>query len=149
MALCVLIHIFSTLFFGIADLLSKINLYKFLINEEPNCKSAEGQIGISNNKEMLVISGIIFVCWVPYFIKYYPGLIYSDSTLSLSQALGQLPYNNHHPIIYTIFIKVCLEIGRSIGGNTMGVAIYSVLQMMFMSTVFAYSVCWLKNKRIR
>lgn len=88
------------------------------------------------------------MCWLPYFVKYYPGLIYGDSTISLLQIFGKIPYNNHHPVAYTLFIKICMAIGSFVGDNTVGVAIYTIFQMIFMSIIFSYSICWLRNKGI-
>lgn len=124
---------------------------RILMSERINKIMQEQKTGSEQSfkiRKMLILAGVIFLSWMPYFIQNYPGIIYADSTLSLSQAMGKTPYNNHHPIMYTLFIKLCLYIGSFFGGNTIGVAIYSILQMGLMSIIFAYSVCWLRNKNI-
>ena len=105
-----------------------------------------GEIQSITVKNVLIVAGILFLCWVPYFLLYYPGIIYGDSTASISQALGKAPYSNHYPLIYTLFIKECIKIGAYLVGNTMGCAIYTVIQMVYISIIFAYGICWLRNK---
>lgn len=101
-----------------------------------------------NKKELFIMTMILFLCWLPYFILYYPGIIYGDSTASISQALGMDPYSNHYPLMYTLFVKLCIKIGACISSNTLGCAIYSIIQMIYISIICAYSVCWLKNKGV-
>ena len=141
-ALGILIYDFVVISFGCARLLTSERINKIM--QEQKTDSEQG----FKIRKMLILAGVIFLCWVPYFIQNYPGIIYGDSTLSLSQAMGKIPYNNHHPIAYTLFIKLCLYVGTFVGGNTVGVALYSILQMGLMSVIFAYSVCWLRNKNV-
>jgi hypothetical protein len=141
-ALGILIYDFVVISFGCARLLTSERINNIM--QEQKTDSEQG----FKIRKMLILAGVIFLCWVPYFVQYYPGIIYGDSTLSLSQAMGKIPYNNHHPIAYTLFIKLCLYVCTFVGGNTVGVALYSILQMGLMSVIFAYSVCWLRNKNV-
>lgn len=141
-ALGILIYDFVVISFGCARLLTSERINKIMQEQKTDSEQS------FKIRKMLILAGVIFLCWVPYFIQNYPGIIYGDSTLSLSQAMGKIPYNNHHPIAYTLFIKLCLYVGTFVGGNTVGVALYSILQMGLMSVIFAYSVCWLRNKNV-
>lgn len=88
-----------------------------------------------------------FVLWIPYLLAYWPGFIFGDSIVSLSQALGLSGYSNHHPFVYTMFIKLCLAIAHSLGfGNTAGCVLYSVVQMAFMGLCFGYVGAWIKTR---
>lgn len=145
-ALCILCYESMLVSFGIIKILLSNRLKKIFCDKEKVYETR--MTGISSSKEMFILAGIILICWIPYFIKYFPGILYGDSKQSLFQIVGDIEYNNHHPIMYTLFIKGCLYIGRLIGGNTNGVALYSILQMLLMSIIFGYSVCWLRNKNI-
>lgn len=86
----------------------------------------------------------IFICWLPYLFLYWPGLIFGDSLSSLAQATGNAAYSNHHPFLYTIFIKCCLWLGGHLGMDAEGgVAIYSLLQMAFMAWCLSYLSIWI------
>lgn len=97
-------------------------------------------------KQMLPVCSLLFVAWIPYFLTYYPGFIYGDTMASIQQAVRETWWSNHHPFFYTIFIKVCLDIGQQFGDNTLGCAIYTILQMLYMSTCFGYMICWICNR---
>lgn len=90
----------------------------------------------------------ILVAWLPYFLIYYPGLIFGDSLNSITEALHYAAYENHFPLFYTLFIELCLRIGLIFGSLTLGCAIYTVIQMLYLAFVLSYIVCWLYNKGV-
>lgn len=108
------------------------------------------QTGIapSQIKWMLLLTAVFFVAWLPYFLVYYPGLIYGDSLNSLTQAVHAAPYTNHFPLLYTLFIELCLQIGCAIADITLGCAIYTLVQMLVLGLLCAYLICWLYHKGI-
>ena len=70
----------------------------------------------------------------------YPGVLTTDSLQQIGQALSN-KYTNHHPLIHTLFIKLCLMIGQGLFHSvTVGVAVYSVLQILFLAYCFSYAV---------
>ena len=95
----------------------------------------------------IIVAGFIFMSWLPYFLIYYPGFIFPDSLSSIYQALGE-PLNNHHPVMYTLFLKLCLNLGILIKDITFGCALYTLAQMIYIAFCLGYMVCWLKNKGI-
>lgn len=99
-------------------------------------------------KWMFVVSGIFFMAWLPYFLIYYPGLIFGDSLNSIGQAMHYQEYSNHFPVFYTFLIELCLKIGLYISDITFGCAIYTVLQMICVSLILSYTVFWLRNKGV-
>ena len=146
LALIVLIYEFILISYTLVKFLQKekISLFVKVTGTEKNIR----KVGIQSKKPMFILMTVILLCWIPYLILYYPSFIYGDSTVSISQALGRSSYNSHHPIMYTLFIKLCFFLGSFSGGNTLGCAIYSILQMILMALIFAYSVCWLRNKNV-
>ena len=92
---------------------------------------------------------VIFICWLPYFFTNYPGVIMADSIVIIKQALGINPLTTHHPLAYTGLIWLCLSIGEAIfGGYVEGIAIYTIVQMLFMSAAFAAMLSWMARRRI-
>ena len=171
LAMVILTYTFTVLSFCIVEGLSSSKVRNFICGKIPATKTkqkandnvennntdtgiANGNIrkagiGRENIKWAVLLTVILFLCWLPYLILYYPAIIYGDSTLSIGQAIGKWPYGNMHPFVFTLFVKLCISIGNLLGGgNTLGCAIYSVLQMLFMAGIFSYSICWLKNKNI-
>lgn len=118
------------------------------IKRKANTIELKKNNGIESVKCYVIVSVLIFVLWLPYLYVYYPGFIFGDSFSSIAQALGKSSLNNHHPIAYTLFIRLCLNIGMALGDITLGCAIYSISQMLYISFCLGYMVCWLKNKGV-
>lgn len=90
---------------------------------------------------------VLFLCYIPYLLTYWPGFIFSDSIRSLWQIFGLAPWNNHHPIAYTLFLKCCIKFAGFFGlSNTAGCAFYSVIQMALMSFGFSLLIQWLLQR---
>lgn len=104
--------------------------------------------GISNKKAWLGVALIIFILWIPYLVIYYPGFIFGDSLGSIAQALGVAKLYNHHPIFYTLFLKMCLSLGIFIKDITFGCAVYTIVQMIYIALCLGYQICWIRNKGI-
>lgn len=94
-------------------------------------------------KKAFLYAAIMFICWLPYFLAYYPGLVFGDTVNSLGQITsGQ--YTNHHPFAYTMLIRTCLGLTHLVGfGSTAGCALYTLLQMLLMSVGLGYIFAWL------
>lgn len=90
---------------------------------------------------------VFFVCWLPYLILYYPGFILGDSCSSIFQAQGVWGLGNHHPLMYTLFIKLCITIGNQFGDLSLGIGIYSCLQMLYIAFAMSKLMEWLSRHR--
>ena len=98
-------------------------------------------------KTTILLALVPFICWIPYLLIYWPGFIFGDTLSSLAQATGLAPYSNHHPFLYTMFIKMCLKIGNILGiGNTGGCVLYCLTQMGFMAYTFSYLSRWVTTR---
>lgn len=96
--------------------------------------------------KITVSSIVLMLLWSPYLYAYYPGFIFGDSTANIAQALGQQPLTNHHPVAYVLFIRLCLRLGQHLGGLTIGLAIYSVIQMGIMALGIGLMVQWIRTR---
>ena len=84
---------------------------------------------------------IILVCWLPYYLTYFPGLLSNDSIWQMDQVLGIRPYSNHHPFTHTMMIKLVYSIGFALFGTIRGgVAFYTFVQMAAMALIFSYLI---------
>lgn len=102
--------------------------------------------GIGSKKRFAAVFVFIFLMWMPYFLTYYPGLIFGDSINSIYQALGIRDWNDHFPVVYSLFVKVCMQAGVLSGDLNIGYAVYTLIQMAVISCVHAYTVCWIEHK---
>lgn len=90
---------------------------------------------------------ILFVLWIPYSMAYFPGILNSDTGDQLSQALGDAPLNNHHPVLIAGFISLFAHLGLFISGNFYGaIAFITIAQMILAACVLGYTVAWISTR---
>lgn len=104
-------------------------------------------------KRLMIFFGaaaVMFLCWLPYFILSYPCVITSDSIDQLNQAVKDRQLSNHHPIAHTFVIKLCYNLGFALfHDETLAVATFAVIQMLFMAFGFSYLIVTLTRFRVR
>lgn len=122
---------------------SLVLLFNFLENKNFNYNTKKANI-----KFFFIIWAIILVCYIPYFLTYFPGNLTTDSINQISQALGFKELNNHHPVTHTLIISVAMNIGHVLHNYNLGVAIFSIMQIILMSGIFAFSIYYMKRKNI-
>lgn len=84
--------------------------------------------------------GIILITWIPAFLAYYPAIMSYDCNRQFQEAyLGYMWFNSHHPLVHTFLIRMFLLLGESLGSYQVGMAIYSLVQMLVLSVIFAYA----------
>lgn len=84
---------------------------------------------------------ICFLCWLPYFLYEYPGVMTPDSINQYGQVVGAYQLNNHHSVVHTALIGMFYNIGLSITGNAhTGLALYTIAQMIFMALAAGYVI---------
>lgn len=93
--------------------------------------------------------GLILIAWMPYFLRYYPGLLTADSCTQISQGIGISQLSSHHPIFHTAIIALFVNIGTTILGNiNIGVAIYTLFQMIALASLFSIILKYLAQKEV-
>ena len=106
-----------------------------------------------NIKIFFVVLCLILLCWLPTILSYFPGGIFADTVSSVNQATGAQPLNNHHPILYTILVKIFIDIANilaipEVQVIQLGMELFTVFQMLTMAITCAYFVYWLYKKQI-
>ncbi|MFI3237193.1 MAG: DUF6020 family protein [Lachnospiraceae bacterium] len=79
----------------------------------------------------------IFVSYIPMFLAYYPILLQYDGVDQLRQCALDW-FTKWHPLAHTLLLDTFYSFGLSIGNLSLGMAIYSILQMATLSFAFAY-----------
>ncbi|MBD5507130.1 MAG: hypothetical protein HDR05_03505 [Lachnospiraceae bacterium] len=104
-------------------------------------------------QKYIVVWGLSFItcmiCYFPYLLTYYPGVIEYDSWIQLRQVFGDT-YSNHHPWLHTMFIKELYNLGLTIfHSENRAVAFYSICSMSFLSSAYATSIGYLYKKGVK
>lgn len=93
---------------------------------------------------------LCMLCWLPYFLYQYPGIMTPDSLVQFEQVLGVIPYSNHHPWVHTMLIKLLYTIGYKLTGSMLiALSFYTFFQMCIMAWSVSYFLNTLKQYRIR
>lgn len=127
------IDVYSILKFIIA----KLKCLKYI---DVNYK--EDKINIEN---ILLVTSILFLCYIPYFFVYYPGIVIADSNSTIYQVLyGNL--NNQFSYFYSLYFGLITNICNK--NLTLAIAVSTILQMLYTSFGISYLINWIKSKGI-
>ena len=113
-------------------------------------KPAAKQVKKRSKKNWMLYSIVLLLAWIPVFITYYPGIMPEDASVSVAISMGALPWDNHFPVFYTLIVGKLIYIGDCLLHDVnLGIALYSVIQMLIMAGGLGYLLYWLQKKGIR
>lgn len=93
---------------------------------------------------------LCLLCWLPYFLYQYPGIMTPDSINQFEQVLGIIPYSNHHPFVHTMLIKLCYRIGCLFTSDmVIAISFYTFFQMCFLASSVFYFIKTMELYQIR
>lgn len=132
--------------FNIFENFNKITRSKSIVkikNEKIN------RIFKNDKIQFIICATLITFAWIPYFLKYYPGIVTPDSYTQIGMAVGYSNLSNHHPITHTGIIAIFVNIGAKIFKNiNLGIALYSITSMIIMAILGSCVLIYLKKKGI-
>lgn len=106
------------------------------------------QFFTNNRASFLFVWGTILLCWIPYFIYYYPAIMTLDTYYQLAQSLGLEKMTTHHPVIHTALLALFLKFGELFNSKILGIGFYTLTQMLIMSSIYSYSIYFLAKLRL-
>ena len=84
----------------------------------------------------------ILLCWLPYFLFYYPGVGTYDTIDQYSQILSGV-YSNPHPVTHTLLMAAVIKSALALGFTEVGaVAAFTCVQMLGLSAFYARMACF-------
>ncbi len=87
----------------------------------------------------LFFFAVCLLCYLPYYLIYFPTWFNNDAVWQMEQALGLAARSNHHPYFHTLIIQVFLTVGYGLFGSyTAAVALYTFFQMAMTAAVFGF-----------
>lgn len=123
----------------------------FLFNYMLNKGISDGKFDFkyTNKTNFLIFWILILLCWMPYLIINYPGILSPDSIAQIRQIMGDLPFNDNEPAFHTMLVMIIVKTGflffKDI--NTC-ILLFSILQMLVMTAIFSYSLSYMLIKKI-
>lgn len=102
-----------------------------------------------NKKSLFIVALILFIAYLPHFLYNFPGMYTTDSVAEMEYALNNAAiFSNHHPVFHIFIIYGCINLGKMLGGAYIGIAIYSILQMIFVAFTFSYVIKYMAKKNV-
>lgn len=109
----------------------------------------EWKLFTNNKKSIIFVAVILFVAYVPYILNYFPGNVLIDSAIQILQATGTINLSNHHPVLHTLIIGACMNVGKGIFNSyQIGAFIYTLLQTLTTSVIFSFCLYYMAKKKI-
>ena len=166
-------YVYSNAAFVVVSLVKFIGFYTFInlaLNKLYDYFIQKKNVDFKNNKIIKLFNEhpfifsicIIIICYIPYFIAYYPAIMGFDPANQIKEFLGihtrymdsvvlidpNVTITNFNPIIHTLLLGGCFKLGIIINNVNLGLFLYSVIQASFMIGVLAYSIKFLKGENI-
>lgn len=138
----VVISLLKIIFLSIIFIILHYSIMKLIEKIKKDKNETEVKFGKYNWLKYFLI---IFVCWIPTLLAFYPAIISYDGGYQIRNYffIGEI---RHHPflvtILYTTFYKFglyCLE------SPTLGMFLFSIFQMTFMALIFSYAVKFIEE----
>jgi len=85
-----------------------------------------------------ILFAVNLVCYLPYFLTFFPGNCGNDTWYSLSMIEGIVPWSNHHPVLFTGLLMLVVKGTAFLQSLTLSVGVFSFLQMVSLAATLAY-----------
>lgn len=83
---------------------------------------------------------LLLLFWLPVFLAFYPGAFVYDAWDEYQQvAMGK--YTTHHPLLHVLFLGKVVCYSKHFWNNAnIGIAAYTIVQMIIMAIILSYSL---------
>lgn len=90
----------------------------------------------------------LLLCWLPVFLAVYPGFFVYDAQDEYVQVASRT-FSTHHPLVHVLLLggMVC-GVHKLTDSYNLGIACYTVLQMILVAGSFTFVFWYLRQKKI-
>ena len=95
-------------------------------------------------------SALLFLlCWSPYLLAFYPGMVIWDMSEMVSQFFGLSTMTTWHSVFTAWVFSGLVWFGRLLGSDNIGVCLYMLLQTGLLAWAPGASISWLRRLGVR
>ena len=73
-------------------------------------------------------SAVILLCWIPWVICLFPGLVSYDAKNQILEMIGRRPLSDANPIFQTLYLGLFYHFGLIFHNISIGIALYTMVQ---------------------
>lgn len=81
---------------------------------------------------------VIYLCWLPFIIVFFPGSVPADGYSQLDMFFGGETFTTRHAWVLTMFVGALMKLGRTISDNA-GVFLVILVTSIIEDLCFAYA----------
>lgn len=82
----------------------------------------------------------VALCWLPYWLIFFPGSLPWDGVRSMNQFITDAPLENHHPVLMNALYAGLMTLGRALRSDNLGLAFIVGFQYAVCAVAFALVV---------
>lgn len=131
----------SAVFIILIDFIDNYKYKKIIKNEQIRKYFKNSKINY------LLLMLLFIVCLLPTFLAFYPGVFTTDAYVQVRYVLDGA-MSAHHPILHTLILYFFYNFGRVISNVNLGIALYTVSQIIALALAFTYTVYIMKKNKI-
>lgn len=91
---------------------------------------------------ILCIAGLLLL-YLPCYLTFYPGNVSVDTLVSMQQAVGNSIWTNHHPVLFTLFLKAVYEFAGMVSMSmNQSTGLMTFLQLVFWVAALSEVFVW-------
>ena len=116
----------------------------------------------STKKIFFMCAVVLLICWLPYYIVFWPGFQHTDLPTQMLQYFHvptrfqghditdgvNILYSNDHPYFQTKLVGLCIEFGFKIQNVNVGYSIYTFVQMLAFIVAFSCIIATLYRFKV-
>lgn len=117
------------------------------------CDSAHHMDNVHNDNTIrkrrlfIICAAVLLVCYLPWLVSTYPGLLDEDTFLQFTQFLGLITPSDHHPYFDTLIYGAFYYAGDAIAGSCRaGIFFYCAVQMIAICMEISLALRFLHSK---
>lgn len=90
---------------------------------------------------------IIWLCWLPAFLAYYPAIMSYDFHRQFGEAVkGYVWFYEYQPLVHTFLIRMFWLLGLKLGNVAAGLAAFAILQSLVLSASMAAGISYVYRR---
>lgn len=99
-----------------------------------------------NHRSFWITAAAILTCYIPVFLAVYPGFFVYDAQDEYLQVVTR-NFSTHHPLVHVLLLGGIIQaVYKLTGSINLGIACYTVVQMMILAGIFAWFLEKMKER---
>lgn len=139
-------------------------LYNKFITFDLKIKLQDNKIMKFYHKKPFLFSFIVLIiCFIPYIIAYYPGILNFDCVNQIKEVMGipnrymesvvlidkNVIITNFNPILHTLLLGYSFKLGTIINNVNLGIFIYTLFQLITYISCLSYTIHYMKKRSVK